>query len=426
MKVCVHHPVAGELIISLGDGRQTFRWLAKAVESRVSVFKLARTATAEHGSDLNLVTAFKNRTGELLNPFDMIYEHGEKDADQIDIWAESTAELVIDNNGDPEYPEWLSAAFVISDEGRKWQNTITHFRENNSDTGKGANAVLVGDVSDGQGAVAAFNIDVSNLNFDMIDTPKNIIMKNLIEGLRGSYGSFCGLFGHFCGAAEVGKEYGLTVVEFGRFLHYTKTLNVRLFQDKVDAIFHKVVGKDRAALLMSRSELIQALLLLYKDEMGSVASNDNVMEEWLSATAERVQDIWIDIHKMSVRYRDDVKLQHTISKYQHLLKHIFTRGGITHDESAPQALDMTPQTFSDICSGSGVAEKPEDDEEVRLKVVRDAQLQQEEGWELETLVFAEFLEAMLRFASSAITVDLPLAEKIKLTFEAIAELKIYK
>ena len=63
-----------EIRVSVGDGQQNFRWLAKAVEGRVQYFKLLRPSNV---SDNILLIGFTNSDGDLINPTDKIFEHAE-------------------------------------------------------------------------------------------------------------------------------------------------------------------------------------------------------------------------------------------------------------------------------------------------------------------------------------------------------------
>jgi hypothetical protein len=416
LQVAIHHPDAGIVEMSLGDGRQTFRWLAKALEARLSVFKTLRDSNS---ADKCVICAFKNASGELLNPFDMIFEHAEDGAEKVEVWAESQSKIEIDGNGDPVYPEWLSAAFVMSDEGRKWQSSISHFRENGHNAEASSNMVQVGQVTDGQGAISAFNVDVSNLDFARLGMDKNMLMKVLAESLRPSYAAICGLFAHFSGSAELGQEYGLTIMEFGRFLHYTRTVNYRLYKDDVFAAFKQVVPEDRAVHIMSRAEMLQAIL-----QMGGgpgPATDAAALGDRLEVLAESTKKVWSALLKSHLAYKDEPKLQHILAGFNSLLKEVFTRWAAKHTAGATE---MSIEGFNELVDESGVAETPE--ESNKVSAVFGAQMSQEEGWELSGLVFTEFKEALTRWAMTAIATDLNLPEKVRLTFEAVTDSRSYK
>ena len=57
---------------SLGEGGQTFKWLAMAIESRIREQKLLRKNFAQ---DSVVVLSIENTNGELFDPADRVYEH---------------------------------------------------------------------------------------------------------------------------------------------------------------------------------------------------------------------------------------------------------------------------------------------------------------------------------------------------------------
>lgn len=61
-----------EVKVSVGNGLQNFRWLAKTVEGRVRHFNLLRTTNAP---DTIVLNGFTNSIGELINPMDKLCEH---------------------------------------------------------------------------------------------------------------------------------------------------------------------------------------------------------------------------------------------------------------------------------------------------------------------------------------------------------------
>ena len=62
----------GSMDISVGEGTQSFKWLAIAIEGRISQFKLLRKAFSQ---DNVVVVEIQNECGELIDPSDKICEH---------------------------------------------------------------------------------------------------------------------------------------------------------------------------------------------------------------------------------------------------------------------------------------------------------------------------------------------------------------
>ena len=76
MKVFSHIFIGDKLLVvldfSLGEGGQTFKWLALAIESRIKQQKLLRKTFAQ---DCIVVLSIENDRGELFDPADKIHDH---------------------------------------------------------------------------------------------------------------------------------------------------------------------------------------------------------------------------------------------------------------------------------------------------------------------------------------------------------------
>ena len=66
-----------ELEFSVGEGGQTFKWFALAIESRIREHKLLRKTFAQ---DSILVLSIENARGELYDPIDRLHEHCDSEA----------------------------------------------------------------------------------------------------------------------------------------------------------------------------------------------------------------------------------------------------------------------------------------------------------------------------------------------------------
>ena len=60
--------------ISVGNGHQSIKWLAFAINAKINEEKILRVSYGDEGC---LVSAIKNMDGVLLNPKDSIYEHAD-------------------------------------------------------------------------------------------------------------------------------------------------------------------------------------------------------------------------------------------------------------------------------------------------------------------------------------------------------------
>ena len=130
----------GNIEISVGEGTQTLKWLAMAVENRIKQYKLLRKVFSQ---DNVVVVGIQNENGELIDPADKICEHclGERIdlkvhvKEQVavtcmtDPYFPTTPALLItimytqipsDEHGTPMFTDWMAEAFIRSESGVKW------------------------------------------------------------------------------------------------------------------------------------------------------------------------------------------------------------------------------------------------------------------------------------------------------------------
>ena len=77
------------LEFSLGEGEQTFKWLAMAIEARVRQQKILRKTFSQ---DSVVVLSITNDQGELFDPIDRVYEHCNSGA--IDVKVSVTEQVI--------------------------------------------------------------------------------------------------------------------------------------------------------------------------------------------------------------------------------------------------------------------------------------------------------------------------------------------
>ena len=97
-----------KLELSVGDGTQSFKWLALAVQTRMKQEKIARR---RNGPDDVLVIGISNERGDLLDPGDKIFEHT-INPEGIAVTIELAPSLANDEHGDPLLTDWYAAAYV--------------------------------------------------------------------------------------------------------------------------------------------------------------------------------------------------------------------------------------------------------------------------------------------------------------------------
>ena len=111
--------------ISVGGGKQTFRWLAQCIQSRLLLMKSMRSSNKAERFRIN---ALRNKGNELINPFDLIVEHLPLDINLLEVYADCQFNANIDDSGNPLYTEWESSAYVVSEEGRNWFDNLENAR----------------------------------------------------------------------------------------------------------------------------------------------------------------------------------------------------------------------------------------------------------------------------------------------------------
>jgi hypothetical protein len=207
--------------ISVGEGTQSFKWLAAVVSKR------------RGPKNDTVVSGFRNQHGELLNPLDKIIEHSYKH--QLTITADIVPCIPIDEHGDPIFSEWQQVAYVSSGHGQQWHEETTAWRQRVKDkvyhdmehgydadsAGTGASLVQIGDFTE-KDLDSAFALDWSQVTVPGASPAEDTETVRAL--LRQSYSTLCKLFIYYCGFGQVGQRYGMTMLEFGHFLHLTLLL----------------------------------------------------------------------------------------------------------------------------------------------------------------------------------------------------------
>lgn len=256
--------------ISVGEGTQSFKWLASVV-------------TNKRGPKKDTVVAgFRNQQGELLNPLDKIIEHSYKH--QLTVKADIVPCIPIDEHGDPVLTEWQQVAYVSTSYGQQWheetaawrervKDSVYHEMQNNyegggSRSGPGSSLIQIGEFTE-KDLDSAFALDWSKITVPGADPTDNTDTIRAL--LRQSYDVLCKLFIHYCGFGQVGHRYGMSMLEFGHFLHLTLLIPYNSIGDDgsrqtaFESVFLSTVsmpgGNDSKQYpLMSRCEFIEGLL----------------------------------------------------------------------------------------------------------------------------------------------------------------------
>lgn len=189
--------------ISVGDGRQTFKWLALVVTSRLKQYKVLRSSFEE---DCCVVLSISDMNGNLINPNDSICDICRNGGEVV---AEVSDELPSDSFGNPIMTEWMVAAYVKSESGITWQMEMEAWRERAKTASSPeqheepkTTLLYIGEFSDEE-VSSAFELDWRQMDwawFGLADS--DVELRDLRELLRENYALICKIFSHFCGVGR--------------------------------------------------------------------------------------------------------------------------------------------------------------------------------------------------------------------------------
>lgn len=406
------------LDFSVGDGTQSFKWLAMAVQARMKQEKLTRR---RNGSDDVLVVGILNDKGDLLDPTDKIFEHTIS-PEGLSVTVELVSSLTNDEHGDPEVSDWYATAYIKSTNGSKWHNELTAWRdrlgkirEDNRALDLPSHSLLhIGEFRAAD-AVKAFELDWGKINWDKLGFAKADPQKKTIHDfLRANYSIICNFFQHFVNVGHVGERYGLSIAEFGHILHYLRVNNYRVSKDRVVDIFYAVLVGE--APLMSRSNLVEGLIRFCKLEYPEKVVSDELSTIVLGSMA----DYWRQLSSSYLAYlSDNDTLHQAMIQYYHPIKEAF---GLWVDATSKFGPSLKLSDFSEMLTTSGLIDATND--QICLNAFLECQLNPTLSWELDEIVFAEFFEALARVALRVIdTAGFSDAQKVRQVFDLISELQ---
>jgi hypothetical protein len=220
MKIQVKLGKTGKnLEISCGDGKQSFKWLASVIPSRIKQFKLLRSDFEE---DNYLVTEIRNANNELLNPNDRIFEHF--GPEELVVNAVIVSTFPVDEWNNPEIVDWMKVAYIKSKIGLNWSNEIDAWRntlssnKNDKKHNTSSNVVLsprmqrktsnfikIGFDFTERDIEYAFDLDWGNIKLYWLK-PSDHELNLIGDCLKSNYSLICNIFAHYCGSGQ-GKKY---------------------------------------------------------------------------------------------------------------------------------------------------------------------------------------------------------------------------
>ena len=83
-----------QIQINVQEGKQTFRWLAQVISSRLK----QGTRRLSFEEEFCIVTGIRNADGELINPADKIFEHVSEGGDCCNVAADVSLAMFVKSN----------------------------------------------------------------------------------------------------------------------------------------------------------------------------------------------------------------------------------------------------------------------------------------------------------------------------------------
>ena len=194
------------LDVSVGEGSQTFKWLASVVQERIKSLIAMRLMLA----DAALVVGFRDVNGDDIHPLDEIRQYISEEGQGVEVIADVAESLHSDEYGNPVLTEWSKAAYLVSPNARKWSNELDNWRERlaNANEGKegresrSSNLVFIGELS-AEDIESAFELDWQHITWGWLGMDvKDNTHKDIKDIIKRNYRLICNIFSHYCGEGE--------------------------------------------------------------------------------------------------------------------------------------------------------------------------------------------------------------------------------
>lgn len=426
MKVTVH--VRSKAIdVSVGDGRQSFKWLAMVISSRLKQFRVLRSTFED---DCRVVLSISDTSGNLINPNDSICDIC-RNGDAV--VAEVGDELPSDNFGNPVMTEWMVAAYVKSESGITWQMEMEAWRDRahtaaNPEKSEETKTTLlyIGEFSDDE-VTSAFELDWRQMDwawFGLADS--DIELRDLRELLRVNYALICKVFSHYCGVGKVGEVYGMSMTEFAHLVHSTGWIDYKSNPRRCESIFSSIVTDGTGHSMkqvMSRVDLVYALLTLCHErvtEKGPDVTDAMIETIYTFKTfLEKVlQPLWDSHLSQYTIYccKEPIFLK-TFDDYYDNVKFVFSQ--LSDKSKIPGSISL--QAMKEVVLKSGTIES--DKGNIFALAFSETQISSRNDLipELDELVFAEFVEALCLLANGGVTdSEMTFPQKVRIVFHGVA------
>ena len=442
--------------ISVGGGKQTFRWLAQCIQSRLLLMKSMRSNNKAERFRIN---ALRNKGNELINPFDLIVEHLPLEINLLEVFADCQFNANIDNSGNPLYTEWESTAYVVSEEGRNWFDNLENARNEEKEAKNNeykASEIAIGDIFlSTEEAQKAYQTDKKIFNyinsFDIYSSSSrsssrggeskssnnasNTFSDTIYKLIASHYIYYSNLFLLYAGPGVLGKPYGITYSDFGHIIHQSKLSDFNNEKLLIEKTFFEATkdtqsnnsshnsnnrdeskneSKSSSSPLMSRSQLVDGLIML---SIKLILSNDinsdlNELEqqkviEAVENCCQKTIELWTDIQKHYLLFQYDS----IFKEYRILLKSSFE--SICRDDG-----ELSVQNFITFIDHAAITAYKAEEE--CITSFNNALMTPSPERMLEGMVFIEFFEACVHVALAVVdTEGISDREKIKIAIDQL-------
>eukprot|EP01038_Epipyxis_sp_PR26KG_P005050 gene5050-7047_t len=436
--------VSTTLVVSCGDGRQTIKWLASVIHSRIKQYNIFQNSKTSIDENNFIITGISNSQNELINPLDSIFEHADKD-NNLSVIASVSSSYPVDNWENPVLNDWMKISYLHSDTNKHYLNELELWRDalmnNISNPTKSPRSprfekkeestlVQIGYNFSENDVNTAFELDWSNMkwNSDNIIMTNSFIRSSLGDYLKSNYSLICNIFAHYCGTGEVGQRYGLTIQEFGHFIHFLRIINFKTDEDEIEKLFFlhgqhlkkKEESKGRKEYpLMTRSHFTQTIIDIAMMNEDQKLSPTDELKSFLNS---KLVPFWEKITSSYLYYTiKDPALKLITEEYYQIVKQAFLTKATKDSLFGPK---LTFQNFVDLLMESSMVENGL--ETYCYTIFYGTQFDPSKQYELDGLVFCEFLEALSRISLRSIegSSGLSDAKRIRMGFNFMTELQI--
>jgi len=436
--------------IKVGDGNQTIKWLAQVVQYRIKQDNILRN---EHKDDGVVVIGIRNSSRELINPVDCIYEHAEPTG--MTVYVDITTQLPSDEWSNPITNEWQEAAYLRNEVHMKWNTEIEQWREtyapgkvskeqgNSNISSLSSNFIQIGEEFTSADIKVAFDLDWKTIVWNIL-SPKQLSdisqFKLLQSTFHENYSVIYDLFNHYCGFGKVGERYGMSNIEFKHLVHLARIINAVDNSPILDEIFNKVtesttkqsvstlISSDAKSTgasssmcsLLSRAELLQALVALSVHSDPESTTYGVAAKELITGKLTMYRDSLLK--KYTLYNSNDPLVKQTSRDYFHLVKNTF-KGWCSHHPYL--GIFMTVKDLIKLLLTAGIIE-PEQQELLVSKMLATQLNTKGTSWELEEVVFTEFLEIISQTATETVVINgvdnMSHGKKLRLAYNSLIDL----